>query len=212
MIREIALQDLTTAKRAIVAHVDRIELNSRLDLGGLTPDLKLVKQVYTLANQEQVELVVMVRPRAGDFVYNNAEFEEMKATILALKTVGISTVTFGILTKQNHLDEQRMTQLIQLAKPMQVVMHMAFDDLSDDAQLPAIDWLVQQGVQRILMHGGQLSEPITETLPKLKQTIIDANGRIEILPGGGITYENAEHIAQALACLQVHGSKIVRLD
>ena len=88
---------------------------------------------------------------------------------------------------------------------------MAFDDLAEKNQLAAIDFLAGLGVERILTHGGPAGTPIADNLDHLRRLIYHAAGRITILPGGGITYDNAEAVAEALGVHEVHGTKIVKL-
>ena len=88
---------------------------------------------------------------------------------------------------------------------------MAFDALAPEDQLEAIDWLAEQGVERILTHGGEAGTPIADNLDRLRAYVERAAGRIIILPGGGITWENAEDVASALGAHEVHGTKIVKV-
>lgn len=208
MLKEIAAGDLATAQLAVAKGIDRIELNQRLDLGGLTPTRATWQEVLKLGRP----VVVMVRPRGGDFNYSNDEVIEMEETLGMLKKDGIQIVTFGALTGQHQLNTVVMERLIQVASPMRVVMHMAFDVIPLDQQAASIKWLVQHQVERILTHGGLLSQPIEQSLKQIKVTIEQADGQIEILPGGGINYQNYEQIAQQLGTDQVHGSQIIKLD
>ncbi len=208
MLKEIAAGDLVTARIAVEKGVDRIELNQQLELGGLTPSRITWQAVLKLGRP----VVVMVRPRGGDFNYSNDEVIEMERTLIALKNDGIKIVTFGVLTAQKQLDTIVMERLIKVASPMRVVMHMAFDSIPLDHQAAAINWLSQHQVERILTHGGPLNQPIEQSLKQIKITIEQAQGKIEILPGGGINYQNYEQIARQLGVEQVHGSQIIKLN
>ena len=95
--------------------------------------------------------------------------------------------------------------------PVAVTFHMAFDELAEERQREAIDFLAELGVERILTHGGAAGTPIADNLDHLRRLIEHAAGRLIILPGGGITFENAESVADALGVQEVHGTKIVRL-
>lgn len=128
MLKEIAAGDLVTARIAVEKGVDRIELNQQLELGGLTPSRITWQAVLKLGRP----VVVMVRPRGGDFNYSNDEVIEMERTLIALKNDGIKIVTFGVLTAQKQLDTIVMERLIKVASPMRVVMHMAFDSIPLD--------------------------------------------------------------------------------
>ncbi len=211
MIKEIALADLDTMRAAIAAGVDRVELNSRLDLGGITPDDNTVATAVKLAHDANVDLVVMVRPRGGDFDYSDAEINAMRDSLIHFRALGVKMVTFGVVDQEKRLARDRMVKLLEAAQPMQVVYHMAFDDIKPECQQQALRWLANYGVVRVLTHGGDLAQPITETVSHLKDTIAQAPAGLTILPGGGVTFENASWLADELHVSELHGSKIVAL-
>ncbi|QIL50367.1 copper homeostasis protein CutC [Weissella coleopterorum] len=208
MLKEIAVGNFATAKLAVAKGIDRIELNQHLELGGLTPNRSTWQAVLTLG----CPVVVMVRPRAGNFNYNSAEVAVMEATLRTLKEDGVQMVTFGVLNAQLQLDIKTMQHLIQLAAPMRVVMHMAFDAIPVDQQADALHWLAKHQVERILTHGGPLKQPIDKSIQHLKETINQAQDQIEILPGGGINFNNYVQLARELGVEQVHGSQIIDLN
>ena len=211
MIKEIALADLDTMRAAIAAGVNRVELNSRLDLGGLTPDDETVATAVKLAQDANVDLVVMVRPRGGDFDYSDAEINTMRESLIHFRALDVKMVTFGVVDQEKRLARDRMVKLLEAALPMQVVYHMAFDDIKPECQPQALRWLANYGVVRVLTHGGDLAQPITETVGHLKDTIAHAPAGLTILPGGGVTFENATWLADELHVSELHGSKIVSL-
>ena len=211
MIKEIALADLDTMRAAIAAGVNRVELNSHLDLGGLTPDDETVATAVKLAQDANVDLVVMVRPRGGDFDYSDAEINTMRESLIHFRSLGVKMVTFGVVDQEKRLARDRMVKLLEAALPMQVVYHMAFDDIKPECQPQALRWLANYGVVRVLTHGGDLAQPITETVVHLKETIAHAPAGLTILPGGGVTFENATWLADELHVSELHGSKIVSL-
>ncbi|MBU7568705.1 copper homeostasis protein CutC [Weissella sagaensis] len=211
MKKEIALGDIPTMKLAIASGINRVELNAHLELGGLTPAWHIVAQAVDIAQAAKVELVVMIRPRAGDFNYNYAEIESMRQSILLFKSLGVKMVTFGIVDAKGRLDKQNMIKLLEAAKPMQVVYHMAFDAIDKAYQDQALQWLYQYGVIRILTHGGQLNKKIDETIDHLQEIVSMAPDKLIIMPGGGVTYQNAANIAEKLGVKEVHGSKIIAL-
>ena len=106
-----------------------------------------------------------------------------------------------------------MTELCAMARSLKldVVLHMAFDELNEDQHLELIPWLIEHDVTRILTHGGPLGTDILDNSARLKKLISATDGKIEILPGGGITVENYERIASELGVTQVHGTKIVAM-
>ena len=211
MEKEIALADIPTMEAAINAGVNRVELNANLEVGGLTPDPDTVARAVQLAAKSDIDLVVMIRPRAGNFNYNYDEIETMRQSILTFKSLGVQTVTFGIVDEKGRLARHHMLKLLEASKPMKVVCHMAFDAIDSTCQLQALQWLHQYGVIRVLTHGGALQAGIEETLPHLQEIVAMAPKGLTIMPGGGVSYMNATEIATVLGVKDVHGSKIVRL-
>lgn len=211
MLKEACVENFYNIPHVIKAGADRLELNNDLALGGTTPSYGVIKRSVTYAENFKIPVVIMIRPRGGDFVYNENEIGIMADDIEASAKLGAQGVAFGCLTNNNQINRIQMKHLITLARSLnvEVVMHMAFDDISNDKQKTELNWLADQGVKRILTHGGKLDKPILATILHLKEIIKWANDRIEILPGGGITTENREDIAKKLQLNELHGSKIV---
>ena len=213
MLREVCVENFTDIPRMIEAGADRIELNNDLGAGGTTPSFGVIKQSIKYAHQHQIPVVVMIRPRGGNFIYNNDEFIIMKQDLQLAAILGADGVALGCLTADKQLDKVKMTELCAMARllKLDLVLHMAFDELSEDQQLELIPWLVEHDVIRILTHGGPLGTDILDNSVRLKKLISASDGKIEILPGGGITLENYERIATELGVTQVHGTKIVAM-
>lgn len=211
MLKEACVENFYNIPHVIKAGADRLELNNDLALGGTTPSYGVIKKSVTYAENFKIPVVIMIRPRGGDFVYSENEIGIMADDIEASAKLGAQGVAFGCLTNNNQINRIQMKHLITLARSLnvEVVMHMAFDDISNDKQKTELNWLADQGVKRILTHGGKLDKPILATILHLKEIIKWANDRIEILPGGGITTENREDIAKKLQLNELHGSKIV---
>lgn len=211
MLKEACVENFYNIPHVIKAGADRLELNNDLALGGTTPSYGVIKKSVTYAENFKIPVVIMIRPRGGDFVYSENEIGIMADDIEASAKLGAQGVAFGCLTTNNQINRIQMKHLITLARSLnvEVVMHMAFDDISNDKQKTELNWLADQGVKRILTHGGKLDKPILATILHLKEIIKWANDRIEILPGGGITTENRDDIAQKLQLNELHGSKIV---
>lgn len=142
----------------------------------------------------------------------------MREDLIMAKSLGVTGVVFGCL-RGGRLDTELTSELIRLAHEdtpeapgrVAVTFHMAFDALAPEDHLPVIDWLAARGVERILTHGGAAGTPIADNLDRLRAYVERAAGRTIILPGGGITWENAEEVAAALGVSEVHGTKIVRV-
>lgn len=211
MLKEACVENFYNIPHVIKAGADRVELNNDLALGGTTPSYGVIKKSVTYAENFKIPVVIMIRPRGGDFVYSENEIDIMADDIEASAKLGAQGVAFGCLTTNNQINRIQMKHLITLARSLnvEVVMHMAFDDISNDKQKTELNWLADQGVKRILTHGGKLDKPILATILHLKEIIKWANDRIEILPGGGITTENRDDIAKKLQLNELHGSKIV---
>ncbi|MCH4056647.1 copper homeostasis protein CutC [Lapidilactobacillus gannanensis] len=209
MLKEVAVENYTLIPRAVAVGAQRIELNDNLAVGGTTVSHGVMAEAARYLNEKQIPLVAMIRPRGGNFVYNDTELKMMESDLFVAQQLGVDAVTFGALTVNHELDTEAMEMLIGAAGGLDIVMHMAFDEIPVNQQAATIDWLVAHHVQRILTHGGPLTVPIEQHLAQLAQTVALAADRIEILPGGGITADNAEQIGSFLGVNQLHGTKIL---
>ena len=209
MLKEIAVENFTMIPKAVAAGANRIELNDNLAVGGTTVSHGVMAEAAKYLNEKKIPLVVMIRPRGGNFVYNDTELKIMESDLFLAQEVGADAVTFGALNERNELDREAMEMLIGAAGGLEVVMHMAFDEIPVSKQQETIDWLVDHQVSRILTHGGPLSSPIEVHYEQLTETIALANQRIQILPGGGVTNLNADEVATTLGVKQLHGTKLL---
>ncbi|MCM3033009.1 copper homeostasis protein CutC [Niallia taxi] len=210
MIKEFCAENLTNIPAAIKAGAKRIELCDNLAVGGTTPSYGVIKKTVELAHHAGVKVMTMIRPRGGNFEYSSAEEEMMAADIQVCLQLGSDGVVFGCL-KNGWIDEELTARLIDLSAGMEITFHMAFDELAEEDQFRAIDWLAARKVARILTHGGSPEQTIEENFPHLKKLIEYAANRIIILPGAGINYQNVEGVLDALQVEEVHGTKIVKL-
>ena len=211
MIKEVCVENFTNVPLMIERGADRIELNNDLSVGGTTPSFGVIKKTVEYAHKHDVPVIVMIRPRGGNFVYSEDELETMINDIQICSLLGVDGVTFGCLTREKHFDKRAMNRLLSVAHAgdLEVVMHMAFDELTNAERKEAIDWLSQNRVKRILTHGGPLNQPISHTLDHLKEVVKQAKNKIEILPGGGITKVNVNKIVEQIKIKQVHGTKLL---
>ncbi|NME19943.1 copper homeostasis protein CutC [Lactobacillus johnsonii] len=211
MIKEVCVENFTNVPLMIERGADRIELNNDLSVGGTTPSFGVIKKTVEYTHKHDVPVIVMIRPRGGNFVYSEDELEIMINDIQICSLLGVDGVTFGCLTREKHLDKRAMNRLLSVAHAgdLEVVMHMAFDELTNVEQKEAIDWLSQNRVKRILTHGGPLTQPISHTLDHLKEVVKQAKNKIEILPGGGITKANINKVVEQIKIKQVHGTKLL---
>ena len=218
LIKEFCAENMELVPAAAAAGAARIELCDNLAVGGTTPSYGVIRAAVAHARETGTDVMCMVRPRGGSFEHTPAEAAMMRDDLIMAKSLGVTGVVFGCL-RDGKLDAELTSELIRLAHEdtpeapgrVAVTFHMAFDALAPKDQLAAIDWLAEQGVERILTHGGAAGTSIADNLDRLRTYVERAAGRIIILPGGGITWENAEDVAAALGVSEVHGTKIVNV-
>jgi copper homeostasis protein len=196
---EVAVASLDDAVVAAENGAHRLELNSALELGGLTPSLGLLKEVSQAVH---LPVIVMLRPRAGGFVYSAAEFKTLQHDCDLALSNGAAGLAFGFLQPDHRMDLDRCRQVIRQVGKAQTVFHRAFDLVADSAA--ALDQLLDLGVTRVLTSGG--APDALEGAAAISNLIQHAGERIEILPGGGIRADNVLDILRATGCKQVHGS------
>jgi copper homeostasis protein len=190
---EICAYSLESCLNAQKAGATRVELCSGPGEGGTTPSAGLISTVRELTN---LAVYVMIRPRGGDFVYDESELAVMRRDIDMARTLGANGVVLGVLLPDGRVDIVRTRALIQYAQPLGVTFHRAFDLTPDPLQ--ALEDIVETGAERILTSGQQsTAAQATALLARLAQT---AGHRIEIMAGGGVSSANA----QALAATGVH--------
>lgn len=224
MLREFCAENLTDIDAALRSGARRIELCDNLARGGTTPSAGVIEQAVALVHAcEGATVRVIVRPRGGDFVYNDSEFKAMETDIRYAAANGADGVVLGCLKRSGAgfaLDVDGVRRLVAVARgvgemrgrDLGITFHMAFDELEPSAQLDAIDMLAEMGVDRILTHGGRAGTPIEENLVHLSELVRHAEGKLVVLPGGGVTHENAKRIAKELRVKEVHGTKVVDLN
>jgi copper homeostasis protein len=195
---EACCGSLEEACLAKTAGADRIELNSMLSCGGLTPTMGLVELVRELG----IETLPMVRPRPGNFCYSDFEFKTMLADTRLFRDAGMDGIVFGILNPDGTVDRERCRQLLQAAGNLTAVFHMAVDQCPN--WRAALDTICELKFKRVLRRGQK--ENAWEGRETLREMQDYAAGRIEILPGGGIREHNVRQVIQATGCTQVHFS------
>lgn len=209
MIYEFCAENLTLLEKAMQAGARRIELCDNLAVGGTTPSYGVTKAAVELAANYDTTIMTMIRPRGGDFVYTDLEIAIMLEDIRLTAQAESQGVVFGTLTADKKLDKPNIEKLIAASKGMEIVFHMAFDELSDEDQLEAIDWLSQAGVTRILTRAGVSGDSLEERFAHYHRILEHAKGKIEILPGGGIDLDNRQTFIDQLGVTQLHGTKVV---
>ena len=209
MIYEFCAENVTLLEKAMQAGARRIELCDNLAVGGTTPSYGVTKAAVELAANYDTTIMTMIRPRGGDFVYNDLEIDIMLEDIRLTAQAGSQGVVFGALTADKKLDKANLEKLIAASKGMEIVFHMAFDELSDEDQLKAIDWLSQAGVTRILTRAGVSGDSLEKRFAHYHRILEHAKDKIEILPGGGIDLDNRQTFIDQLGVTQLHGTKVV---
>ena len=209
MIYEFCAENVTLLEKAMRAGARRIELCDNLAVGGTTPSYGVTKAAVELAANYDTTIMTMIRPRGGDFVYNDMEIAIMLEDIRLTAHAGSQGVVFGALTAGKKLDKPNLEKLIAASRGMEIVFHMAFDELSDEDQLEAIDWLSQAGVTRILTRAGVSGDSLDKRFAHYHRILEHVKGKIEILPGGGIDLDNRQTFIDQLGVTQLHGTKVV---
>lgn len=179
----------------------RIELCDNLLEDGTTPSFGTIKKTI---NTVKIPVMVIIRPRGGNFEYSKEEAEIMIEDIKMCKELGAYGVVIGAL-KGNKIDLELTKKLVEEAKPMKITFHMAFDSIENKNE--AIDKLVEIGVDRILTKGGMENALIGRD--SLKDLVNYANNRIIIMPGKGVNKENREFILEYTGAKEIHGTKVV---
>ncbi len=200
MTVEICANSRRSAENAKRGGAHRIELCSRLEVGGLTPSFEDVDYcVHTL----QLRTHVLVRPRAGDFCYSDSEFDTICRDIGTCRRLGASAVVVGFLTPDGRIDEPRLRKAVELAAPMEVTFHRAFDEMRQPMP-EALETIVACGCTRLLTSGGCASAEAGMEMIRLLQ--MQSQGRIVIMAGAGISPDNATRIALTTGVSELHGS------
>jgi copper homeostasis protein len=198
---EIACFNVESAKIAHENGADRIELCDGIEVGGTTPNFEDTTKVRQLID---IDLNVMIRPRGGDFVYSDTEFEQMKLEISEFKKLNINGFVFGILDENNNIDVKRNTELVNLAKPFPCTFHRAFDEVADYEQ--ALEDVISCGFSTILTSGTHSN--VMDGIDVLKKFVLQAQNRITIMPGGGLRSTNINHIQEVTQATFYHSSAI----
>jgi copper homeostasis protein len=194
---EICVEGIDGLVAAQRAGADRVELCASLIEGGLTPSLGTVRAALRLA---KIPFHVIIRPRGGDFLYSELEFESMLDDVRAIRAMGAAGVVVGCLTTDGAIDEARMTALVEAARPMAVTCHRAFDMTRDYHE--AIEALVRSGVDRVLTSGQR--DTAIEGTAILKASVAAAAGRIKIMACGALDATNIARVLRDTGADELH--------
>ena len=202
-IKEVCVESFRETIAAVASGATRIELCEHLSCGGTTPSYGTIKHVL---NKFDLPVMVMIRPRGGDFCYTQDEYEIMCQDVQICKDLKATGVVFGLLNQDNTIDIERTAKLVQLAKPMEVTFHKAIDDSADI--LLAVSQLKEIGVTRILTSGGEATA--MEGRIKLLDMIKIADNQLKIIVAGKVTWENFDEIRALIPSSDYHGRRLVK--
>ncbi len=187
------------------AGAHRIELCDGPGEGGTTPSYGLIK---TAREKINIELYPIIRPRGGDFLYSDEEFEVIKADVKLCKELGCDGIVIGILTADGNIDKERCSRLVDMAYPLGVTFHRAFDRVNNPEQ--ALEDVIEIGCERILTSG--LKPTAIEGIDTLNWLMRQANERIIIMPGSGVRSANIAEIADRTGATEFHSSARINVE
>jgi copper homeostasis protein len=201
---EICVGDVESAIAAEAGGADRVELCDNLSVGGTTPSAGVIAETCRWVS---IPVHVLIRPRAGDFVYSDRELAAMAHDIEAAKALGASGVVLGVLTDEGTVDADRTAELIRVARPMTVTFHKAIDQTRQTSE--ALDTLIALGIDRVLTSGARASA--LEGLDRLAQMVSQSAGRITIMAGGRLASDHITTILDRARVREIHlGSAVTK--
>ena len=194
---EVCVDSVESAVAAGEGGAARVELCANVKEGGTTPSAGMIKLVRANIS---IGLNIMIRPRAGDFCYTDKEFAVMKEDVTLAKRLGADGVVFGMLRSDGSLDSDRLRTLLDLARPMSVTFHRAFDATAD---LPmALEEIVSLGINRVLTSGGQ--ETALEGIEMIRRLVQQVRRRVQVMAGSGVNERNVGEIIKHGDVEEVH--------
>lgn len=200
---EVCAENLEAAEVAEAAGAGRIELCSNLAVGGVTPDFDLIEAT---AHALKIPVHVLIRPRAGDFCYSDVEFACMRSEVQTAKAAGAAGLALGVLSRDGRVDVPRTRELIDMASPMKVTFHRAFDETPDLAE--ALDDVIRCGADCLLTSGGAPNVLAgAQSIGRLRE---QAGDRLAIMAGGGLRLETLVEVVRRARVSLLHGSMLRR--
>lgn len=197
-VLEVCAGDIDSAVNACAGGAERIELCSALSEGGITPSCGLVAEALLLG----MRVHVLIRPRGGDFLYNEAEVKTMVSDIMALRQLGADGVVIGALTAEGDVDMDACRRMVDAAQGMSVTFHRAFDRCRCAEE--ALEQVIALGCNRVLTSGQAATA--FEGIDMLQRLVSQAAGRIVIMPGCGVNAGNAAEILRRTGATEIHAS------
>jgi copper homeostasis protein len=204
-IIEIATSDFPSSYAALQGGADRIELCDNLSEGGTTQSYGTIK---LCREKLPISLFPIIRPRGGDFFYTDDEFEVMLHDVKLCRQLGCDGVVIGLLNPDGNIDIERSKRLVEMAYPMEVTFHRAFDRCRDPFE--ALEQLIEIGCTRILTSGQQPTAPAGMEL--ITELVSKATDRIVIMPGSGVRKENINELAEKTGATEFHSSLRTKVE
>lgn len=210
IIKEFCAGNFHEVKYALSNGANRIELNDNMSGWGTTPSTGNIKQTIKYCKKFDIPVIIMNRPRSGNFNYTEDEKEIIKIDLEEIIKTDATGVAFGALNKDNTLDKEFLRDFFHHAKNnnLEVTFHRAFDSIPNQLQFQSLKWLADQGVERIVTHGGSDSSNIFDNIEKLKE-LETVSGKVKIIAGGGVNKNNFKRLVELTGIKEVHGTKIV---
>lgn len=203
---EICCGSIQSAANAKAGGAVRVELCQGLVEGGTTPSPATIQYA---AHELGLQVFVLVRPRGGDFCYNELEIKTMEEDVTFCKKAGAAGIVVGFLHPDGSIDTELTRRFVELSAPLPVTFHRAFDECAEP--LKALEQIIDCGCKRILTSG--CKPTAMEGADMLQQLVKQSVGRITILAGSGVTPENAAALRDKIGAPEIHGScKITRPD
>lgn len=196
---ELCADSLEAAKTAQAGGADRLELCEDLAISGVTPNDALLAATLAAVS---IPVHVLIRPRGGDFVYTEAEFELMRKQVKHVKAAGAAAVAIGVLLPDRRVDVERTRELAELARPMKVTFHRAFDETANLEE--ALEDVILTGADCLLTSGGATN--VLEGAETIGRLQVQAGDRLELMAGGGLRLTNLSEVVQRSRITYLHGS------
>ena len=202
---EICCYTVESAIKAQNAGADRIELCDNFSEGGTSPSYAAI---HYCVNKLRIPTNVIIRPRGGDFLYSDIEFELIKKDVLECKNIGANGIVIGLLTANGDIDIDKTKAIMEIAKPMEVTFHRAFDMCNNHQK--ALSEIIDLGIDRILTSGAK--NKAIDGINLITELINKANNRIIIMPGSGINENNLKQIMKQTNAKEFHSSAKVFIN